>query len=67
MNPDFTLIGPLSCLKDGDHLYDRGEFSTWHLLCDPWTRDQELERAEVTRLAGAVSRLSRLGRHTLHL
>ena len=22
MNPDFTLIWPLSCLKDGDHLYD---------------------------------------------
>ena len=20
MNPDFTLIWPLSCLKDGDHL-----------------------------------------------
>ena len=22
MNPDFTLIWPLSCLKDGDHLYE---------------------------------------------
>ena len=21
MNPDFTLIWPLSCLKDGDHLF----------------------------------------------
>ena len=25
MNPDFTLIWPLSCLKDGDHLYSREE------------------------------------------
>ena len=24
MNPDFTLIWPLSCLKDGDHLYVSG-------------------------------------------
>ena len=23
MNPDFTLIWPLSCLKDGDHLSSR--------------------------------------------
>ena len=23
MNPDFTLIWPLSCLKDGDHLWMR--------------------------------------------
>ena len=23
MNPDFTLIWPLSCLKDGNHLYRR--------------------------------------------
>ena len=23
MNPDFTLIWPLSCLKDGDHLSGR--------------------------------------------
>ena len=25
MNPDFTFIWPLSCLKDGDHLYPTAE------------------------------------------
>ena len=25
MNPDFTLIWPLSCLKDGNHLYEGGD------------------------------------------
>ena len=29
MNPDFTLIWPLSCLKDGDHLSPGAEM--WEL------------------------------------
>ena len=30
MNPDFTLIWPLSCLKDGDHLWDTGTGRRWY-------------------------------------
>ena len=28
MNPDFTLIWPLSCPKDGDHFYPIGYKTT---------------------------------------
>ena len=47
MNPDFTLIWPLSCLKDGDH------------LCSRYTTDRLHNTAHPAEPVGATK--SRLG------
>ena len=60
MNPDFTLIWPLSCLKDGNHLYFRyKEVRGWfdlpefHSLLEKYAASKAKSPMEVTKLVGA--------------